>query len=84
MLSTADPLRRSRGAACLLHCYKRSAGSRARPWSLRSLPVCASTENVLAGWIQRHPQLAQKRLPLWTFECLGTTIFVRMYPGIYI
>ena len=61
MLSTADPLRRSRGAACLLHCYKRSAGAQARPWTLRSLPVCASTENVLAGWIQRHPQLPGPR-----------------------
>lgn len=45
------------GGGRLMAAYRQLAGPAAEPWLVRRVPVCASTEPLLAGWLQRSAGL---------------------------
>ena len=49
------------GGGGLMACYRRQAGEEAEPWLLRRVPVCASTEPLLARWLQQSAALDHSR-----------------------
>ena len=55
------------GGGGLMACYRRLAGEEAEPWLLRRVPVCASTEPLLARWLQ---QSARWIIPVPSWLCI--------------
>jgi BirA family biotin operon repressor/biotin-[acetyl-CoA-carboxylase] ligase len=53
-----EPFRGCGGALAL---YRRRAAAAARPWHLRWVPVCSSTEPLLGRWLRDEPQLDHPR-----------------------
>ena len=48
--------------------YRRLAGASARPWTIRRVPVCGSTEDLLGNWLRDQPSLIAPRAVIATHQ----------------
>ena len=48
--------------------YRRLAGASARPWTIRRVPVCSSTEEMLGRWLRDQPLLMGPRAVIATHQ----------------
>ena len=51
--------------------YRRLAGASARHWSIRHVPVCSSTEELLGTWLRDQPSLMGPRAVIATHQRRG-------------
>ena len=63
--------RPSRAAGRLMAIYRRIAGGSARPWTIRWVPVCSSTEDLLGAWLRDQPLLTGPRAVIATHQRRG-------------
>ena len=63
--------RPQRGGGRLMAIYRRIAGASARPWTIRRVPVCSSTEDLLAVWLRDQPSLTGPRAVIATHQRRG-------------
>ena len=60
-----------RGGGRLMAIYRHVAGASARPWILRRIPVCSSTEELLGRWLRDQPSLTEPRAVIATHQRRG-------------
>ena len=60
-----------RGGGRLMAIYRRLAGASARPWTIRRVPVCSSTEDLLGRWLREQPALRGPRAVIATHQRRG-------------
>ena len=63
--------RPQRGGGRLMAIYRDLAGASARPWTLRRVPVCSSTEELLGAWLRDQPSLMGPRAVIATHQRRG-------------
>ena len=51
--------------------YRRLAGASACPWTIRHVPVCSSTEDLLGSWLRDQPTLMGPRAVIATHQRRG-------------
>ena len=51
--------------------YRRLAGASARCWTIRHVPVCSSTEELLGTWLRDQPSLVGPRAVIATHQHRG-------------
>ncbi len=51
--------------------YRQRAGASARPWTIRRVPVCSSTEELLGTWLRNQPSLIVPRAVIATHQRRG-------------
>ena len=59
------------GGGRLMAIYRRLAGASARPWIIRRVPVCSSTEELLGTWLRNQPSLMGPRAVIATHQRRG-------------
>ena len=60
-----------RGGGRLMAMYRRLAGASACPWTIRHVPVCSSTEDLLGSWLRDQPTLMGPRAVIATHQRRG-------------
>ena len=68
----SECLRPRRGGGRLMAIYRGIAGASARPWTIRRVPVCSSTEDLLGSWLRDQPSLSGPRAVIATHQRRGT------------
>ena len=66
-----EPAVRHRGGGRLMAIYRPLAGPSARPWAIRRVPVCSSTEDLLGAWLRDDPSLTGPRAVIATHQRRG-------------
>ena len=59
------------GGGRLMAIYRRLAGASARPWIIRRVPVCSSTEELLGTWLRNQPTFVWPRAVIATHQRRG-------------
>ncbi|AII50245.1 biotin--acetyl-CoA-carboxylase ligase [Synechococcus sp. KORDI-52] len=59
------------GGGRLMATYRRLAGASSRPWTIRCMPVCSSTEELLGTWLRDQPSLTGPRALIATHQRRG-------------